>query len=278
MGTLCTIRARGPGAKAAVDAAFREIQRINDFLSNYVEDSELSQLNRAGHARPGPEFMSFLELSLRYAKETGGAFDITVGAAVEAWGFRDRKYRVPGREELARLVPDGDRMHLGRDGVKLDKGVKLDPGAIGKGYAVDRAVEILRKAGVTEALVDFGSVVYGFGKDWTAGVRDPFHPKRILGTVTLNGGALAVSGNTEIYFEKDGRRYGHILDPRTARPIREIAGTAVLSQTAVEADVYSTAIFVDPALAEGRAALVIPDDPNLPHRATPAWKKRFRER
>ena len=278
MGALCTIEAKGHGAKEAVGAAFEEIQRIEYVISNYDEESEISRLSRDGKFEPGPELRRFLEVSLRYSKETHGAFDISVGAAVRAWGFRTGKHRVPSDEELEKLVVGYKGVRVENGVVRIPQGMELDPGAIGKGYAIDRAVKILEDRGMTEGVIDFGSTVYVFGKEKTIAIRDPFDTDKTLGTVTLKDEALGISGDYERFFEKNGVRYCHILDPRTRAPVRGVAGTAVIMKTATEADVFSTAIFIDPELARNRTALVIPSDREKKPNSTESWKKRFKER
>lgn len=253
MGAMLRIAAYGENAKAAIDAAFDEVARIEKIITNYDPDSELSKINAAAGKGPqevSAELMAFLKSMRRWTDETEGAFDPTVGPAVRAWGFFDGKHRVPPDDELEDL-----RRHVGRDRWSLERsaelsvGAALDPGAIGKGYAVDLAVAALKARGITSALVDFGSTQFALGappgKDgWTIGVRDPMREDGVVTTVTLKEAAFSTSGGYERYFEKDGRRYSHILDPRTLRPADGTASASVRCADATAADALSTALYV----------------------------------
>jgi thiamine biosynthesis lipoprotein ApbE len=278
MGALLTIEARGSGARAAVDAAFDEVKRLEGILSNYDDQAELSRLNREGRIRPSDDLRLFLESALRYARETGGAFDPTIGSAVRAWGFRTKEFRVPSDDELLRLEVGWRKVVFEEGAVRIPPKMELDPGAIGKGWAVDAAVRALREKGMMGGQVDFGSSIHVFGESRTVALRDPSREGAILGTVTLRDEALGISGSYEKFFEQGGRRYAHILDPRTRRPVEGVAQAAVLAATATEADVYSTAVFVEPKLAEGRPVHVVYDRPDRPALATPLWATRFKEK
>lgn len=270
MGSLVTITAHG--SKASVNRAFDEIKRLDSILSNYQETSELSRLNREGSIEPGPELRNFLEQSRRYHELSGGAFDPTVAPLVRLWGFHDGKYRVPSRTELENAVIGFDKISLDR-GVKLN-GAQLDPGAIGKGIAVDAAVEILKKEGVTRAFVDFDSTVYALGT-WKVAIRNPFQKDKTLGTLEVSNASVSTSGNYEKYFETDGKRYTHILDPRTRMPVEGVASVSVIAPSGAASDALSTAIFVgglDLAAKAKVEAMLVTSDPKADAKTTPGWK------
>jgi thiamine biosynthesis lipoprotein len=245
MGSMLRITAYGDAK--AVEAAFAEVERVEQVISNYRPDSELSKFNAAagkGQQKVSADLAEFLKLCRRWTDATDGAFDPSVGPAVRAWGFFDRKYRVPTDDELARLPKGAWTV----DELKVS-GMELDPGAIGKGYGVDRAVAILKARGVTSAYVDFGSTSYALGappgkKGWEAAIRDPLKTDALLCTIVLKDAALSTSGGYEKYFEADGKRYAHILDPKTLKPAEGCISASVIASDGTSADVLSTAVYV----------------------------------
>ena len=175
MGSAASVRACGPDPavlEAATAEALDEVDRVDRLMSHYRPESPLSRLNRSAGSGPvvvDPELFDFLELCLRWSRESEGAFDVTVGPLMKAWGFFRDDGRLPGPEELARAREAVGYGHVALDRqagtVRFDRpGVELDLGGIGKGYAVDRVVELLRRRGVASALVNLGgSSVYGLG-------------------------------------------------------------------------------------------------------------------
>ena len=245
-------------ASAAFDASFDEIERIEEALSNYRDTSELSRINReaATHdVTTDPEVFQFLQTSFDFARRSDGAFDITVGPLMRAWGFFRGQGRYPTPAQLA-----GARAHVGWQRVKLDpaartvrfdaRGVELDPGGIGKGFAVDRVVTILRDAGIRAALVGAGgSTLYALGAPpghdgWTVRVPLPSDRKRTISTVSLRDTSLSTSGNYEKFFRLAGHVYCHIMDPRTGEPVQGMLQSTVIAPDATASDALSTSIFV----------------------------------
>lgn len=255
MGSFLEITAQGDAP--AVERAFDAVKRVEKAISNYDEKSELSRLHRERSIEAGPDLLAFVAASLRFSRETGGAFDATVAPLVRLWGFKDGKHRVPSDGEIAGALRAVGSSGVSVDGrvVKLAEGTELDPGAIGKGMGVDAAVQELRKAGVSRALVDFGSTVYALGS-WEVAIRDPFEEGKALGVVALENESLSSSGSYEKFFVEGGRTYGHILDPRRGRPVEGVAGTSVVAPTATESDAMSTAVFVAGKLPGHLPALV----------------------
>jgi thiamine biosynthesis lipoprotein len=261
--------------RAAGEEALAEIQRLEGQLSLFRPGSEISQLNARASREPvrvSPEVFSLLRHARQLSEETGGAFDITVAPLMWCWGFREGTGRVPGAEELAEA-----RAKVGMQRVELDEkeltvrfareGVRLDLGAIGKGYAIERAVELLREAGITSALCHGGtSTVYGMGhppkaEAWKIAIDEPVQeggrlrprderasdradtPGRApLATVCLRDEALSVSAVWGRSFEAGGKTYGHIIDPRTGRPANAAVLAAVALPSATETDALSTAL------------------------------------
>jgi FAD:protein FMN transferase len=240
------------------DAAFEEIERVEALLSNYRPESELSRVNARAATESvtiDPELYALLERALSYSRNTDGAFDVTVGRLMSAWGFFRGTGRYPAETELEQA-----RAQTGWRNVQLDArartvrflvpGLQLDAGAIGKGYALDRVAELLRGLGVTRALLGSGTSSYYAigappGKDgWTVHVSDPHDRSRTIATVTLRDVSLSTSGGTEKFFELNGRTYSHIMDPRTGAPVAGRLQVTVITPHATDTDVLSTALYV----------------------------------
>lgn len=261
MACLYAIDAYGADANALrpiLEDAFDEVDRIDRLMSHYRPDSPLSRINREAAAHPvtvDPELFDFLAESMRYSRESAGAFDITVGPLMKAWGFFRGEGRLPTPEAL------GDaRRHVGASHVVFDRarrtiafdepGVELDLGGIAKGYAVDRVVQRLRARHVSAALVSAGgSTIFGLGAPpgrdaWEVAIQDPVDARKASMTVHLNDRALSIAGTSEKWFEVEGVRYSHIMDPRTGRPVQGILSVAVLTGSGTAGDALDDAFFV----------------------------------
>jgi thiamine biosynthesis lipoprotein len=246
------------GTRGGVDAglaAMDEIDRLEQRLSVFIEASELSRLNRAaarGAAAAAEDLYDLLRFTAILSRATGGAFDAAAGALLRAWGFQGGPLRVPpDAERLTALAASGS-MHVKLDDerrtVAFDRpGVTFNLGAIGKGYAIDCAVRILVKDfGVRSALIGGGqSSLRAIGapprepRGWKVDIGEP-----AIARVHLCDRALGTSGAANQFFESGGRRWGHILDPRTGWPAARLVSASVLAKTAAEADALSTAFFV----------------------------------
>lgn len=256
MGTLYTVEAEGPAVESAIAAAFAEVRRLDALWSTYQPDSELSRVNRDAAKRWVPvsaETAAMLTRALGYARDTDGAFDPTVGPLVSAWGFKHQDYRVPTAASLKEA-----KQRVGFEKIQLDVtrgvrftqvGVSLDLGAIAKGYAVDRALSVLKQHGMSAGRVDAGGNQGVFGRPetgvfWPFAVKHPRADDEVLGVITLTEGGISTSGDAERGFWQDGRRYGHILDPRTGRPVEGRLSVTVTAPSAEAADALSTALYV----------------------------------
>jgi thiamine biosynthesis lipoprotein len=189
--------------------------------------------------------------ALSYARESQGAFDPTVGPLVSLWGFKYLDYHEPSAADIAaaraRVGYAGVEVDAHRPALKLHPGRELDLGAIAKGFAVDRAVASLKAAGMTSIRVDAGGnqgVWSEHPHPWLFGVKHPRREGEVIGAITLDHGGISTSGDAERGFWKDGKRYGHILDPKTGRPVAGMLEVTVAAPTAEEADALSTTLYV----------------------------------
>jgi thiamine biosynthesis lipoprotein len=261
MGTVFTIYLYAKTeaeTEALFESAFDEIERLDRTLSNYDPTSELSRINRlAGReaVTTDPEVFSLLQTCLGYSKQSGGTFDITVGPLMRAWGFFRGQGRYPAPWELDKV-----REKVGWQKVQLDSatrsvhfavpGMELDLGGIGKGYAVDRVVSILRAAGVKRGFVDAGSsTLYAIGappgkKGWLVRVPKPGDRSQTISTVMLRDESLSTSGSYEKFFQLKGRTYCHIMDPRTGYPVQGVLQTTVVAVDGTTTEALSKPMFV----------------------------------
>ena len=261
LGTFVTITAFGGDEgqiQKAVSAAFDEIRRVDLLLSIHKTNSETTRLNATAAAKPveiSAELAFVLSKALEIAQRTEGAFDPMIGPLAQLWGFIWKEYRLPSKEELERVLPlvNYKNATIETDGARTRvsfarMGMFLDFGGIGKGSAVDRAIEVLREQGITNAMVRAGGDLRVIGtppgkNGWEVQIEDPSKQGNRI-TIVLREGALSTSGNYENFFEVGGRRYSHIVDPRSGMPVDGIVSCSVTASTCVESDAYATAFFV----------------------------------
>lgn len=258
MGTTFTITIEDfADAPTAARAAFEEIRRIDRLLSTYKDDSEISGVNRRAALKPvavGPDFWAVVSASRVYFELGEGSFDPTVYPLMRIWGFRKKEGRLPAAEELEEILPlvDFTKVVLDESSHTVGfrrEGMALDFGGIAKGYAVDRAIQVLEDLGVTRAIVDAGGNFYGLGtpvgkERWRAGIRHPVRLDEIIAQFPVTDAGAATSGNYERFFEIDGVKYCHIMDPRTGWPVPHMLSTTIIADTAMAADALSTTVFV----------------------------------
>lgn len=261
MGTLCEVQVHDDNAAAAaraMTAALDEMARVDRLLSNYIPDSELSRMNASAAKAPfhaSPELYAFVKRSRVYFDDTLGTFDPTMGAVVRAWGFFTPHPAPPSAADAAAA-----RARTGFDKVRLDDatrsvsyavdGLEIDPGGIGKGYAVDRAADVLRGLGVTSALVSAGgSTLYAIGHPpghdgWKVAIRDPSRRADSLAIVSLRDSAVSTSGVSERFVVENGHRYAHIIDPRTGEPSEGMCQVTLIAPDATASDALTKAAFL----------------------------------
>ena len=244
-------------APSAAEAAFDEIRRIDRLLSTYIEDSEICEVNRRAAVQPvsvGADFWKVVAASKHYCELSQGGFDPTIYPLMRMWGFRRREGYLPTEDELAKTLPlvDFGKVSLDESARTVSferEGMALDFGGIAKGYAADRAIEVLKAVGVTRAIVDAGGNFYALGtpadrERWRAGIRHPQRRDELIATLPVADKGVATSGNYERFFEIDGGKYCHIMDPRTGRPVEGMLSATVVAESAMVADALSTAAFV----------------------------------
>ncbi len=249
-----------PNPMLAAETALNEIETMEALLSVFRGDSAMSYVNAHAAEQPVRVDHRLYQLLLR-AKEltdrTEGAFDVSAGALVRAWGFLHGPPRVPTETERAfALARSGmHRVQLNDEQQTVyyqQRGLEINLGSIGKGFAIDQAMLRIRESfGVSCALLQGGgSSVYGLGcplgreRGWFVGVRDPFEPDKRVATVRVWNRAMGTSAATNRYGEHEGRRYGHVLDPRTGLPVDELGSVSVLADDAATADALATGLFV----------------------------------
>ena len=261
MGTLFEILMYGADARnlsAAARQALSLIVELDNQLSRWKQGSEISYINR--HAaekavRVEPELFDLLIRSRELWRETDGAFDITVAPLVKAWGFYDKEGRLPPRKEIeaALQLVGMNRVRLDEEArtIRFEKhGMELDLGGIGKGFAVDRAVEFLQSCSIEGALVNSGaSTVYAIGSPpeqdgWHIGIRHPENEDKAVATIALRDGSISTSGAPEKVFEIEGKRYSHILDPRTGFPTRGMVSASAMATCATDTDALATSFYL----------------------------------
>jgi thiamine biosynthesis lipoprotein len=265
MGSVFTVAAYGEDRQqlsAAVEAAFQEARRLDQLLSNYRTTSELSEVNRDAFQKPvrvSPELFALLEKCQQYSKASEGAFDWTVGPLMKVWGFYRGSGRLPKADEIAAAL-----RAVGYRKVKLDaeertvrfevEGMELDPGGIGKGYAVDRMADVLQESGVDTALISAaGSSIYGMGappsepRGWYVRIRDPKSEAVTVAEVYLKDQSLSTSGTYEKFFEAEGKIYSHLMDPRTGWPAQGMLAVSVLAPHTLDSEAWTKPLFVNGA-------------------------------
>lgn len=263
MGTYCEVQiydSNSSRANKAIAAALDEMQRVDLLLSNYNAESELSKVNREASRRPVravPELYEFFRRCRNFYNETAGAFDPTVGPLVRAWGFFTSHPARPSDADIteARAKSGFDKVVLNDENSTVFYkviGLELDPGGIGKGYAVDKAVEVLKKKGVRSALVSAGgSTLYAIGRppgrdSWRIAIKNPTNAEMPFALVLLRDDSVSTSGVSEKSVQIDGHRYSHIFDPRTGAPVEEVCQVSVVAATATESDALTKAAFILP--------------------------------
>ncbi|OHB53820.1 MAG: hypothetical protein A2Y10_05525 [Planctomycetes bacterium GWF2_41_51] len=261
MNTIAKIIAVAPDEKIAqssIDAAFKEVYRLEKLMNRFDPNSQLSQINRFAAKEPvkiDKDLFEILKLSIYYSKETAGAFDITVGPLVDMWRKCAQANSMPTEQQLADI-----KKIIGYDKLVLDSnnfsvrftidGIRLDLGGIAKGFAADKAQEIMKKFGAAGGLIDLGGQIACFGNPknsdkWIIGIRNPVKKdNKILMKLALSNMAVATSGNYERFYKIGQQRFSHIFNPQTEISAEEISSVTIICPIGSESDALATAISV----------------------------------
>jgi thiamine biosynthesis lipoprotein len=257
MGTRCAVelwtedRAKG---EAAIASVFADMHRIDHVMSTWKDDTEISLVNREGAKHPvkiSEELFKLLQTSAHYSDVTHGAFDITYASVGYLYDFKRGVH--PDQKAIDAALPGINFRHMVLNAKKntvyfMRPGMRIDLGGIAKGYSVDRGIEILQKQGITRAMVNAGgdTRIIGdrFGKPWVVGVRDPDHEGKVFLKLPLTDTAFSTSGDYERYFDEDGKRYHHIIDPKTGDSARKCRSVTIISVNATRTDALTKSVFV----------------------------------
>lgn len=281
LGTVAELTVHGPSAEEAVDAVVEELNRLTAAFDRFTPGSDVYKINAAAGewVEVGAETLLLTEVALEIAELTDGAFDPTVAPLIDLWGFVEDTQGTPtegqGPTALVGQRPPEDEAiqdvlaYVGYHQVEVDRAAskvrltsleaELDFGAIAKGYAADRVAAILHERGIESALINLGGDIFALGGKpdgtaWRIGIADPVEPRDYFAVVPVKDGAVVTSGNYERYFEYEGVRYTHLIDPRTGYPQQELASITVVAPTGAQADAYATAVSVM-GMEEGLAFL-----------------------
>lgn len=266
MGTVIKITCTD---QQAIDAAFKEIKRVESILSKFKPESEVSKLNKEGTLKVGPDLLYVLKRAKELYRESDGAFDVTVAPLIDVWKTAIKNKNLPTNEEIEKA-----KNLVGFENVSIDeeksiitflkKGVTIDLGGIAKGYAVDQAIKKLREIGIKSCLIDAGGDVYCLGskrgEPWQIGIQHPRKKGELIDIIRIKDRAVATSGDYEQMFVIDNKRYCHIINPKTGYPSESgIMAVTVIASYCINADALATSIFV---LGEKKGMDLIHKQPN----------------
>ena len=265
-------------------AAFDKLVAVDEMMSDYKPESELSKVNRDAFKNPvkiSDELFEVLRASVEYSKKTEGAFDITIGPVVELWRRTEKEGAKPTEQELASA-----KARTGYEKLILDQqnktvrfaveGMILDLGAIAKGYAIDLAVEAMKETGVAGGLIDVGGDIRCFGVSpkfnnvWRIGMEDPSGAKDMLQVIQLTDTAIATSGDYRRFVMIDDKKFSHIINPQTTKSAAELTSVTVIAKTAMQADALATSVSV---MGQQKGLELIESIPDVEAIVIPAGKE-----
>ncbi|MCK4422886.1 MAG: FAD:protein FMN transferase [Candidatus Omnitrophica bacterium] len=258
---LENIPAENNSAKTVFEKGFQAVREVDALLSAWRGNSQVSQLNKL---KPGekmdldPDFGEILKTSIYLNQVTKGAFDITINPLLALWGFgakESNNFKIPSDQEIEQCLKQvgSEKIiydHINKQAGFKAAGMQIDLGGIAKGYAVDKAADVLKNLGIKKALIEAGGDIYCLGdglkdRGWRIGVQHPRDKEQYLMILKLTDKAVATSGDYENYFSKDNKRYSHIIDPRTGRTVQEtLMSVTIIADDCTTADALATAVFV----------------------------------
>lgn len=248
----------------ALEEAFGAFERLHNATNRFQNNNQTAtasndvvKINENAGIKPvsvSADTINMIERSNYFAGTAGGAFDVTIGPLMDLWGFGKTEQHVPSDEEINRALGlvDYNKVQVDRNNMTVllsQPGMGLDLGGVAKGYATDEAVKVLREMGIQHAMINAGGNVYALGSKpdgspWRVGVQDPRGAKGIIAILFLKDQAAVTSGDYQRYFEQEGVRYHHIINPSTGKQARDVMQTTVVTKSATDADILSTTLFV----------------------------------
>jgi len=252
LGTVVEIQVRDADEQNAEDAitkAFTEVKRIDDLFTTYNEASLVWKINNSTDTIIfiDSEIYNLMVLCDSITKLSNGGFDVSLDNLTKVWGFNTDNPQIPTKAEIdsALLNSGWQNIILLGDNKTIKKGkVEFNFGAVAKGYAVDKAIDVLKKLGINEALINAGGEISVIGNNWIVGIQHPRETNSIIKKIKLDGFTVATSGDYEQYFAVDGNRYHHMLDPKTGYPSKGLQSVTIINKSNSIADALATAVFV----------------------------------
>jgi thiamine biosynthesis lipoprotein len=256
--TLSVVSESSGKAEKAMEKTFKEIEMLEKYLNNFSPDSEVSEINRQAGKNPvkvSPETMEVINRAIHISEKTKGAFDVTIGAVSKLWNFHDKVK--PDEKTVKQALPlvNYKNMIVNKKNQTIyltKKEMSVDLGGIAKGYAADRAVGVLKKEGIKSGLVALAGEIKAFGlrpdkKPWRIGIQNPRQKGKddeVIATMDLTDAAISTSGDYQRYFIENGKRYHHILNPKTGYPADECMSVTVIARGSTALDGFPTGVFV----------------------------------
>ena len=259
MGTLVEISIQESNkklAQKAINKSFNEMSRLEKIMSSYLPDSELTRFNSlaGGEVKVpvSPDLLKVVQRGVYWGKLSNGAIDISIGPAIKLWEFNSERPIIPDKKNLvdaAKFINYKDIIIEGNSISLKKKGMSLNLGAIGKGFAVDQAIRELKKLGIKSGLINAGGDLRAFGlitgkRPWHIGIQHPRKPEQIIVSLDIKDKGIATTGDYQRYFIKNKARYHHILNPQNGWPTNKTISATVVADTVMDADALSTALFI----------------------------------
>lgn len=253
MDTYVELRVDGKEGEKALEACWKKLEELSDKFDKFDDNSEVSKINcnSGSWVKVSEDTLDLLKKTLYFAKLSEGIFDPTIAPVVRLWGFYDRNYRIPTKDEISKALRKVSykKVYIKDSMVYIPKDTEIDLGGIAKGYIIDRLIEILKNYNIERAILNIGGQIGVYGKPidgrmWDIKIRDPRKTNNYIGIVYIDKASVATSGDYERFFIKDNKRYCHIIDPRSGYPADQVMSVSVVSESATEADVMSTVFFI----------------------------------
>ncbi len=252
MDTVMNLTAYGENAKQAINAASDEIKRLDAVFSISSSGGDIKSINETGSGSVSSDTAALINRAAEISKNTDGLFDCTIAPVMDAWGFTTKNYRIPETTELKTLLAsvDYNKISITDNTVTLPENMKIDLGGIAKGFTSNRIMEIFSQNGVSSGIISLGGNVQALGSKpdgspWRIAIQDPININSTFAVLNVENKAVITSGGYQRYFEKDGKKYHHIINPRTGYPADSgLISVTIVSSDGTLADALSTALFI----------------------------------